>query len=139
MDYIKQREFREYDDIISIRINNQYYSLLKKINPKNVSRVVRLLIRVDIYDGRIEINEKDIKKMFLVFNEPEIKQISNYSFRNKKNKYLKIRLFKEEKQEIKKRSNGNINNYIDLMIMDFISKIYEKYEEENSWRRLRWK
>ena len=99
--------------------------------------VVRSLIRVDIYDGRIEINEKDIKKMFLVFNEPELKQISNYSFRNKKNKYLKIRLFKEEKQEIKKRSNGNINNYIDLMIMDFISKIYEKYEEENSWRRLK--
>ena len=137
MDYIKQREFREYDDIISIRINNQYYSLLKKINPKNVSRVVRLLIRVDIYDGRIEINEKDIKKMFLVFNEPEIKQISNYSFRNKKNKYLKIRLFKEEKQEIRQRSNGNISNYIELIVMEFINKIYEKYEEENSWRRLR--
>ena len=137
MDYIKQREFREYDDIISIRINNQYYSLLKKINPKNVSRVVRLLIRVDIYDGRIEINEKDIKKMFLVFNEPEIKQISNYSFRNKKNKYLKIRLFKEEKQEIRQRSNGNISNYIELIVMEFITKIYEKYEEENSWRRLR--
>ena len=83
MDYIKQREFREYDDIISIRINNQYYNLLKKMN---ISMVVRSLIRVDIYDGRIEINEKDIKKMFLVFNEPEIKQISNYSFRNKKNK-----------------------------------------------------
>ena len=137
MDYIKQREFREYDDIISIRINNQYYSLLKKINPKNISRVIRLLIRVDIYDGVIEISDKDIKKMFSVFNEPEIHKINNYSFRNKKNKYLKIRLFKEEKQEIKKRSNGNINNYIDLMIMDFISKIYEKYEEENSWRRLR--
>ena len=137
MDYIKQREFREYDDIIRIRINNQYYNLLKKINPKNVSRVVRLLIRVDIYDGRIEINEKDIKKMFLVFNEPEIKQISNYSFRNKKNKYLKIRLFKEEKQEIRQRSNGNISNYIELIVMEFINKIYEKYEEENSWRRLK--
>ena len=139
MDYIKQREFREYDDIISIRLNNQYYNLLKKINPKNVSKVVRLLIRVDICDGLIEISDKDIKKMFSVFNEPEIHKISSYSFRAKKNKSLNIRLFQEEKQEIKKRSNGNINNYIDLMIMDFISKIYEKYEEENSWRRLRWK
>ena len=97
MDYIKQREFREYDDIISIRINNQYYNLLRKINPKNISRVIRSLIRVDICDGTIEITDKDIKKMFLVFNDPELKQISNYSFRNKKNKYLKIRLFKEEK------------------------------------------
>lgn len=137
MDYIKQREFREYDDIISIRINKRYYELLRKMNPKNISRVIRLLIRVDIYDGVIEISDKDIKKMFSVFNEPEIHKINNYSFRAKKNKSLNIRLFQEEKQEIKKRSNGNINNYIDLMIMDFISKIYEKYEEENSWRRLR--
>ena len=139
MDYIKQREFREYDDIISIRINNQYYNLLRKINPKNISIVIRSLIRVDIYDGAIEITVKDIKKMFLVFNDPELKQISNYSFRNKKNKYLKIRLFKEEKQEIRNRSNGNITQYIELIVMDFINKIYEKYEEENSWRRLRWK
>ena len=137
MDYIKQREFREYDDIISIRINKRYYELLRKMNPKNVSKIVRLLIRVDIYDGIIETSEKDIKKMFLVFNEPEIKQIANYSFRNKKNKYLKIRLFKEEKQEIRQRSNGNITQYIELIVMDFINKIYEKYEEENSWRRLR--
>ena len=84
MDYIKQREFREYDDIISIRINNQYYNLLKKMNPKNVSRVVRSLIRVDICDGLVEISDKDIKKMFAVFNEPEIHKISNYSFRAKK-------------------------------------------------------
>ena len=139
MDYIKQREFREYDDIISIRINNQYYNLLRKINPKNISIVIRSLIRVDIYDGAIEITEKDIKKMFLVFNDPELKQISNYSFRNKKNKYLKIRLFKEEKQEIRNRSNGNITQYIELIVMDFINRIYEKYEEENSWRRLKWK
>lgn len=139
MDYIKQREFREYDDIISIRINKRYYELLRKMNPKNVSKIVRLLIRVDIYDGIIETSEKDIKKMFLVFNEPEIKQIANYSFRNKKNKYLKIRLFKEEKQQIRQRSNGNISNYIELIVMEFINKIYEKYEEENSWRRLRWK
>lgn len=137
MDYIKQREFREYDDIISIRINKRYYELLRKMNPKNVSKIVILLIRVDIYDGIIETSEKDIKKMFAVFNEPEIHKISSYSFRAKKNKSLNIRLFQEEKQEIKKRSNGNINNYIDLMIMDFISKIYEKYEEENSWRRLK--
>ena len=139
MDYIKQREFREYDDIISIRINNQYYNLLRKINPKNISIVIRSLIRVDIYDGAIEITDKDIKKMFLVFNDPELKQISNYSFRNKKNKYLKIRLFKEEKQEIRNRSNGNITQYIELIVMDFINRIYEKYEEENSWRRLKWK
>ena len=139
MDYIKQREFREYDDIISIRINNQYYNLLKKMNPKNISMVVRSLIRVDIYDGRIEINEKDIKKMFLVFNEPELKQIKSYSFKSKKSKYLKIRLFKEEKDEIRQRSNGNINHYIELIIMEFINRIYDKYEEENSWRRLRWK
>ena len=139
MDYIKQREFIEYDDIISIRINNQYYNLLRKINPKNISIVIRSLIRVDIYDGAIEITEKDIKKMFLVFNDPELKQISNYSFRNKKNKYLKIRLFKEEKQEIRNRSNGNITQYIELIVMDFINRIYEKYEEENSWRRLKWK
>lgn len=137
MDYIKQREFREYDDIISIRINNQYYNLLKKMNPKNISMVVRSLIRVDIYDGRIEINEKDIKKMFLVFNEPELKQIKSYSFKSKKSKYLKIRLFKEEKDEIRQRSNGNINHYIELIIMEFINRIYYKYEEENSWRRLR--
>ena len=137
MDYIKQREFREYDDIISIRINNQYYSLLKKINPKNISRVIRLLIRVDIYDGVIEISDKDIKKMFSVFNEPEIQKINNYSFRAKKNKALNIRLFQEEKQEIRQRSNGNISNYIELIVMEFITKIYEKYEEENSWRRLR--
>ena len=137
MDYIKQREFREYDDIISIRINNQYYNLLRKINPKNISIVIRSLIRVDIYDGAIEITDKDIKKMFLVFNDPELKQISNYSFRNKKNKYLKIRLFKEEKQEIRNRSNGNITQYIELIVMDFINRIYEKYEEENSWRRLK--
>ena len=139
MDYIKQREFREYDDIISIRINNQYYNLLKKMNPKNISMVVRSLIRVDIYDGRIEINEKDIKKMFLVFNEPELKQIKSYSFKSKKSKYLKIRLVKEEKDEIRQRSNGNINHYIELIIMEFINRIYDKYEEENSWRRLRWK
>lgn len=137
MDYIKQREFREYDDIISIRINNQYYNLLKKMNPKNISMVVRSLIRVDIYDGRIEINEKDIKKMFLVFNEPELKQIKSYSFKSKKSKYLKIRLFKEEKDEIRQRSNGNINHYIELIIMEFINRIYDKYEEENSWRRLK--
>ncbi len=137
MDYIKQREFREYDDIISIRINNQYYNLLRKINPKNISRVIRSLIRVDIYDATIEITDKDIKKMFLVFNDPELKQISNYSFRSKKNKSLNIRLFKEEKQQIKERSNGNITQYIELIVMDFINKIYEKYEEENSWRRLR--
>ena len=137
MDYIKQREFREYDDIISIRINNQYYNLLRKINPKNISIVIRSLIRVDIYDATIEITDKDIKKMFLVFNDPELKQISNYSFRNKKNKYLKIRLFKEEKQEIRNRSNGNITQYIELIVMDFINRIYEKYEEENSWRRLK--
>ena len=137
MDYIKQREFREYDDIISIRLNNQYYDLLKKINPKNISRIIRSLIRVDIYDGSIEITDKDIKKMFLVFNDPELKQISNYSFRKKKNKSLKIRLFKDEKQQIKERSNGNITQYIELIVMEFINKIYEKYEEENSWRRLK--
>ena len=119
-----------------MRINKRYYELLRKINPKNVSKIVRLLIRVDIYDGIIETSEKDIKNV-LVFNEPEIKQIANYSFRNKKNKYLKIRLFKEEKQQIRQRSNGNISNYIELIVMEFITKIYEKYEEENSWRRLR--
>lgn len=139
MDYIKQREFREYDDIISIRINNQYYNLLRKINPKNISIVIRSLIRVDIYDATIEITDKDIKKMFLVFNDPELKQISNYSFRSKKNKSLNIRLFKEEKQQIKERSNGNITQYIELIVMEFINKIYEKYKEENSWRRLKWK
>ena len=63
MDYIKQREFREYDDIISIRINNQYYNLLKKMNPKNISMVVRSIIRVDIYDGRIKKNKKGNKNI----------------------------------------------------------------------------
>lgn len=38
-----------------------------------------------------------------------------------------------------KFNNGNITQYIELIVIEFINKIYEKYEEENSWRRLRWK
>ncbi len=59
--------------MISIRINNKYYNLLRKINLKNISMVVRSLIRVDIYDGVIKITDNDIKKIFLVFNDPERK------------------------------------------------------------------
>lgn len=66
-------KIREYDDMISIRINNKYYNLLRKINLKNISMVVRSLIRVDIYDGVVEITDNDIKKIFLVFNDPERK------------------------------------------------------------------
>ena len=86
MDYIKQREFREYDDIISIRLNNQYYNLLKKINPKNVSKVVRLLIRVDICDGLIEISDKDIKKCLLYLTNQKYIKLTTTLFEPKKTK-----------------------------------------------------
>lgn len=32
--YIRERDYREYDSIISIRINQKYYSLLRRINKK---------------------------------------------------------------------------------------------------------
>lgn len=127
--YIKERNFREYDSLISIRLNSQFYKFLYKLNPKNISATIRSLIRVDLYGGNVEITDRDITKMFLCFFEHERNQIKDYTYKYKKDKFLNIRLYKEEKKIIMDRSDGNISNYVDLVIMDFINNINQKYEK----------
>lgn len=134
--YIRERDYREYDSIISIRINQKYYSLLRRINKKNISKILRDLIRVDLYQGHIKITDNDVDKMLKIFTEAEIKKISSCEFRDKKNKLVNIRLFKEEKEQIKKRSEGNISYYIDLVIMDFIASIWETCKNNSVWGML---
>lgn len=128
--YRKERNFKEYDSIISIRLNKDFYAFLHKINPINISSTIRSLIRSDLYEGEIEITHKEVRKMFNVFYCDKIRnEISKYTYKNKKDKHISIRLYKEEKREIIRRSDNNINNYIDLLIMEFINNINDKYEE----------
>ena len=107
--YIRERDYREYDSIISIRINQKYYSLLRRINKKNISKILRDLIRVDLYQGHIKITDNDVDKMLKIFTEAE------------------------EKEQIKQRSKGNISYYIDLVIMDFIASIWETCKNNSVW------
>lgn len=132
--YIKERNYREYDSLISIRLNSQFYKFLYKLNPKNISATIRSLIRVDLYGGNIEITDKDITKMFVCFYENERQQIKEYTYRDKKNKFINVRIYEDEKKIIIERSNGNISSYVDLVIMDFINSINDKYFE-NRWDR----
>ena len=38
--YKKERNYKEYDDIISIRLNPKFYKFLYKINPNNISSTI---------------------------------------------------------------------------------------------------
>lgn len=128
----KQKEFKEYDDVISIRLCDQFYRLCKMFSYNNASFLIRQLIRADINnDYFLSIDLKDYAKVNRLFTLYDIKHISNFTFTNKKTKKLNIKLFKEEKIEIKNRSNGNINGYIDLLFMDFINYIYKDYENKD--------
>ncbi len=126
--YVRQREYKQYDSSISVRINNHFYKFLYKLNPKNISATIRNLIRVDLYNGTIEVTDKDITKMFVCFFEYEREKIKEYSYRDKKVKPIVIKLYREEKEQIKRRSDGNISYYVDLIIMDFINLIGKTYE-----------
>ena len=90
--YTKEREYKEYNSVLSIRLNKDFYTFLHKINPINISSTIRSLIRSDLYEGEIEITQKEVRKMF-------------------------------------RRSDNNINNYIDLLIMEFINNISDKHEK----------
>lgn len=125
--YIREREYKEYDSVISIRLNKQFYKFLHKINPKNISSTIRSLIRVDLNGGSIEVTDKDISKMCMCFIEPELAQIKKYTYRDKKNKLVHVRIYKYEKDIIIDRSNGNISKYVDLVIMDFINAVDNYY------------
>ena len=125
--YKKERNYKEYDDIISIRLNTKFYKFLYKINPNNISSTIRFLIRADLYEGNIEVTHKDENKMFSCFRENDRKRIEEYTYTAKKGKSIQIRLYKNEKKTIINRSGGNISNYVDLVIMDFINKISENY------------
>ena len=125
--YKKERNFREYDSIISIRLNPRFHKFLYKLNPNNISLTIRSLIRADLYEGNIEITRKDENKMFSCFRENDRKQIQEYTYTARKGKSIQVRLYKNEKETIINRSGGNISNYVDLIIMDFINKINENY------------
>lgn len=128
--YTKERGYREYNSVLSIRLNKEFYTFLHKVNPLNISATLRSLIRSDLYDGEIEITHKEVRKMFNVFYCDKIRnEISKYTYKNKKDKHLNIRLYEEEKREIIRRSDNNINNYIDLLIMEFINKINDEHEK----------
>lgn len=127
--YIREREYKEYDSVISIRLNKQFYKFLHKINPKNMSSTIRSLIRVDLHGSTIAVTDKEVKKMFSCFWENDRAKIKQYIYKDRKDKLVTIRLYQFEKQEIIKRSNGNISNYVDLVIMDYINGIEEKYDE----------
>lgn len=121
--YKKERNFKQYDSVISIRLNPKFYKFLYKINPVNISSTIRSLIRADLYEGNIEVTHKDETKMFSCFKDNDFKQIQEYTYTAKKGKSIQIRLYKNEKETIINRSDGNISNYVDLVIMDFINKI----------------
>lgn len=128
--YKKERNFKQYDSVISIRLSKDFYTFLHKINPINISLTLRSLIRADLYEGEIEITQKEIRKMFNTFYlEDSRKEISEYTYKRKKTKHLNIRLYESEKREIIRRSDNNINNYIDLLIMEFINNISDKHEK----------
>ena len=52
--YTKEREYKEYNSVLSIRLNKDFYTFLHKINPINISSTIRSLIRSDLYEGEIE-------------------------------------------------------------------------------------
>lgn len=127
--YRKERNYKQYDSVISIRLNPRFHKFLYKLNPINISSTLRSLIRADLYNGEIEITQKEIRKMFNTFYlENGRKEISEYTYKRKKTKHLNIRLYESEKREIIRRSDNNINNYIDLLIMEFINNISDKHE-----------
>lgn len=125
--YRKERNFKQYDSVISIRLNPRFHKFLYKLNPNNISSTIRSLIRADLYEGNIEITRKDESKMFSCFRENDRKQIEEYTYTARKGKSIQVRLYKNEKETIINRSGGNISNYVDLVIMDFINKINENY------------
>lgn len=128
--YTKERGCKEYNSVLSIRLSKDFYTFLHKINPINISLTLRSLIRADLYNGEIEITQKEIRKMFNTFYlEDSRKEISEYTYKRKKTKHLNIRLYESEKREIIRRSDNNINNYIDLLIMEFINNISDKHEK----------
>lgn len=128
--YTKEREYKEYNSVLSIRLNKDFYTFLHKINPINISSTIRSLIRSDLYEGEIEITQKEVRKMFSTFCFENVrKEISEYTYKRKKTKHLNIRLYESEKREIIRRSDNNINNYIDLLIMEFINNISDKHEK----------
>lgn len=67
----------------------------------------------------------------ILINEKQslLNKLNDYkSLLNKiKSKNELTRLYKNEKKTIINRSGGNISNYVDLVIMDFINKISENY------------
>lgn len=128
--YRKERNFKQYDSVISIRLSKDFYTFLHKINPINISSTIRSLIRSDLYEGEIEITHKEVRKMFSTFCFENVrKDISMYTYKRKKTKHLNIRLYESEKREIIRRSDNNINNYIDLLIMEFINNTNDKHEK----------
>lgn len=84
--YTKERGCKEYNSVLSIRLSKDFYTFLHKINPINISLTLRSLIRADLYEGEIEITQKEIRKMFNTFYlEDSRKEISEYTYKRKKN------------------------------------------------------
>lgn len=132
---IKPEEIRKYDDMITLRINKKFYRLLSRYS-KNVSSILRSIIRSEIYHAITEIFNTDIKKMFSIFDEDELQEIRKYSFKHKKEKFINVRLYKEEKELIKIKSKGNINHYVSIILMKFINKIQLAFENNNTEERI---
>ena len=64
----------------------------------------------------------------LIKDYKEINNLKDFRYYEKKEHKITVRLFKEDKEEIRKRSNNNITNYIELLLNDFINNILDTVE-----------
>lgn len=119
------RDFKEYDEKITIRLGKKYYKLINKFNPYNKAFFLRQLIKCDLKgDFYYIFDNKDYEKVIKIFTSKEISELREFKYYSKKEYRITIRLFKEDKEEIKKKSN-NITNYIELLLNNFINNILD--------------
>ncbi len=125
----RERDFREYDAQITIRICEKFYKLCCLFNRYNVCNFIRKLIRADLTnDYFLSIDLKDHYRLDKVFDVKDYTDIKRYTFNAKKTRKITIRLYINEKLELKRRSEGNVSKYIHYMFMGFIENIIDDIE-----------
>ena len=120
------RSFKEYDDKITIRVGEKYYKLINKFNPYNKAFFLRQLIKCDLKeDFYYKFDSKDYEKVIKTFTSQEISELREFKYYSKKEYRITVRLFKDDKEKIKRKSNNNITNYIELLLNNFINNILD--------------
>ena len=123
------KDYKEYDDRITIRVSKKYYRLINKFNRYNNAFFIRQLIKCDLKENFYYIFDiKDYEKVIKTFTSEEINNLKDFRYYEKKEHKITVRLFKEDKEEIRQRSNNNITNYIELLLNDFINNILDTVE-----------